>query len=103
MSSCSQKEIYQFTRRFYQLLRDHGDHIFYRKLRSRCGEYQPDTEDIIIDYRRELIPTLIHEALHHWHPNENETWILREESRIVNSLSLKQIKNIIKMMAAYIC
>ena len=91
------KEIYNITRRLYYLLRNHKDSIYFQKIHGGIyGYYERGTEEIHIDYRREIIPTLIHEALHKWHPEWSETKVLREESRIVNALSSRQIKNILK-------
>jgi len=91
---------YKITRRLYYLLRHHGDRIIYKKLRGGLsGYYEPGTEEIAIDYRGDIIPTLIHEALHYWHPTKSETWVRREESKIINSLTSRQIKNVIRIIS----
>ena len=100
MASLTREETYRFTHKLYQLLFNHSDHIFIRKLHQDVhGEYDPSTEDIHIDFRRDLISTLIHEAFHHWHPNWCETKVLEMESKVVNSLSQRQVKNVIKALA----
>jgi len=96
----SKKEIYKLTKRLYYLLSHHSDHIHFEKLYSNVyGFYDDKTQDITIDYRRDIIPTLIHEALHHWHPDWSETKVIKHESLIINALTPKQIKNIIKAIA----
>lgn len=95
----SKKETYLITRRLYYLLRNHSDRIHFQKLYSNVyGSYDDATHEIKIDYRRDILATLIHEALHHWHPDWNETKVRQHESLIINSLSAKQIRNIIKVI-----
>ena len=91
--------------RLHCLLRDHSDWIHFKKLKSCCAYYDnTDDEDIQItlDYRKEIIPSLIHEALHHWYPKWSESKIVKHERLIVNKLTEKQVKNIIKAMAYYL-
>lgn len=95
--SYSKKNIYNITKRLYALLKNHSDHIYFEKLyKNVYGSYDNTTKDIKVDYRRDIIPTLIHEALHHWHPDWSETEVIKNESLIINTLSARQIKNIIK-------
>ena len=99
MSSYSKQEIYNLTRRLYYLIRNHGDRIDFKKLSHGVyGYYETETEEITIDYRRQIVPTLIHEFLHHIHPDWCETKVLEHESKVMNSLSPKQIRNIIKVL-----
>lgn len=86
---------YSFTKKFYKELRSNPEFVF-RKMRGYVGEYDYSTDEISIDYRRDLLPTLIHEFLHKWHKERNETWVLRQEKLIINCLSIKQIRNIIR-------
>ena len=46
-----------------------------------------------------IISSIIHESCHHWYPNWCETDIEEAEKNIVNQLSVRQIKNIIKKFA----
>jgi len=62
------------------------------------GMYQPDTGVIVLDPRRAVVPTLIHELLHHWHDDWSEKKVVAEEDKIVDSLSSNQMKNILKML-----
>jgi len=99
MAKYSRKDTYNVTRRLYRLIRSHADRIYYKKLHHNVyGFYEAETEEITIDYRRDIISTLIHEALHHWNKDKSETWVLRHESLIMNALSQKQIKNILKII-----
>jgi hypothetical protein len=56
------------------------------KLRGACGYCYFDSA-IEIDYRKLLIPTIIHEVLHDLYPDNWEGWTLRLESKLVNILS----------------
>jgi len=94
------KEMYNLTRRLYYLLRHHQDRIEFKKLYGGImGMYHEDTDEIVIDFRRQIIPTLIHEALHKWHPDWSETKVCNRERWIMNHLTPKQIKNIFRVMA----
>ena len=97
MASYSRKEIYNLTSRLYALLRDHEDRtIIFKKLHGNLyAYYEPGTEEIVIDHRREIIPCLIHEVLHKWHPSWSETSVLEHERAIVNSLSSRQVRHIL--------
>ena len=95
-----QPYLYSFTSQLYSLLRNNENIIVLKKLKNICGSC--DWEEIDLDYRKELIPTLIHEVLHYLHEDWSETKVLKVEKHIVNSLSVKQIKTIIKRFAAVI-
>ena len=97
------KENYSFTRRLYRFIRNHSDHICFKKLYGGwVGQYDPQTTNITLDYRRDVIATLIHEFLHHIHPKWSETKVKIWESRIINSLTPRQYKNIIRVLAEHI-
>jgi calcineurin-like phosphoesterase family protein len=90
------EKIYCILKRLYADIK-HGDNNVYLKKIHGCQGYWDESKDeICIDYRKEIIPTLIHEFLHKWNPKKSETWVLAEEKRIVNVLTQKQIKNILK-------
>ena len=94
-----QIEAYKFTRRLYYFIRHHADQIFFKKLYGGVlGYYEQGTEEITIDHRREVIPTLIHEFIHHMHHDWSETKVRNYERRMLNSLSPMQIKNIIRIL-----
>ena len=45
------------------------------------------TKRIFLDYRRDVLPTLIHECLHALHPDWSERRVARWEKRIVKVLT----------------
>ena len=101
MSEYDKKKLYNITHRLYKELRNDPE-IIIKKLRQMCGFYDYSTNQIALDYRKELIPTLIHEYLHRWYPDASETWVLQEESKIVNSLTEKQVVKILVEFTAAI-
>lgn len=95
------KEMVQgYTRKLYKFLGD-GHYIKLRKLRILRGFIETDDNptELVLDYRDKLVPTLLHEFLHYQHPDWSETRILKMESELVNSLTIRQVRNIIKRFA----
>ena len=66
-----------------------------RKLKGAMG-YCEWEDGISLDYRRELVPTLIHECIHFLYPSWSETQVLYAEKRVVNSINLMQVIKILK-------
>ena len=64
------------------------------------GYYWPDNERIDIDYRYEIIPTLIHECIHHFHEDWSESKVEREERMIMATLSKKQAIKLLKTLVS---
>ena len=95
----SRQETYTITSKIYKFLREDSDKIILKKLRgSVLGTYDPDSEKITIDYREDAVATLIHELLHHWHPDWSESKVVQWEKAVVNSLSVKQFKNLMQAL-----
>ena len=99
-TTVTKDDVSRFTRRLYKFL-DNGHKIEFRRMRSIRGfiftEEYPTL--ICLDPSDKVISTLIHEALHYFHPDESEEWILKMESKIVRRLSERQVKNIIRRLA----
>jgi len=81
--------------KIYKLFKINPKMFILKKLRIQ-GEYDPILETINIDYRKEIFATVCHESLHHFYPNWTESQITRTEYKIMNSMSIRQIKNFIK-------
>ena len=101
-----------FVRKLYRLFKNRPE-IFrldkLPKIKNKAGnivqlygECLLDGTEIAIDYRHDLLSTLLHEALHYFHPECTEREVLSEEKWLVNNLSSKQIKNILKRFAEII-
>ena len=101
--SYSKAQLYKITSRLYKELRTANNDIVLKKLRGIHGEYDYETNEISLDYRKDFLSTLIHEFLHKWYPEKSETWVLQNERLIVNSLSTIQIKRIIFEFAKFVC
>ena len=95
----TKQDTYKLTRRLYYLIRTHPDQIIFKKLWGNVYGHC-DGSEITIDYRRDIIPTLIHECLHYWHWDWSESKVKEHESKIMNSLSARQVQNIIKVLAS---
>lgn len=92
-------KVYSITTRLYRDLKNNNGTIILKKINGCHGFYDDNTEQIALDYRKEFIPTIIHEFLHKWNPEKSETWVLREEAKIVNALSIIQIKHILRIVS----
>jgi hypothetical protein len=66
-----------------------------KKLKGVMGYCEWD-DGIIIDYRKEFIPTLIHECIHFLEPTWSETQVLYAEKRVVNSITPNQVIKLLK-------
>lgn len=90
----------RFVRKLYKLFRD-KPHIFHvKKLRVARGYCHTDIERIELDYRDEIISTLLHEAIHFLYPQMTEEQVLKNEHELINTLSPRQVRNIIKRFGA---
>ena len=93
-------ETYHLTKLLYYFLRHNPDCIFFEKLHGGVlGYYDYGTAEITLDYRREIIPTLIHEFIHHMHPTWCETKVLNKEREIMAVMSPVQCRNVIRVLA----
>lgn len=100
-------QVDRYIRKLYKFL-DEGNHkINFKKMRNYVGELNTGpwleldegVAIITIDHRCELLSILIHETLHRFHPTQPEEWILAMESKIINKITNRQVKNIIKRLA----
>ncbi len=57
-----------------------------KKLRQVHG-YCEWEDGIILDYRRDFIPTIIHECIHLLEPDWSEAQVMYSESRIINTVT----------------
>lgn len=100
MTFQTKAEVNRFTRKLYRFLDD--DHVVkfrhMRDLRGHIVTYTYPTQ-LHLDPRDNIISTLIHEALHYFYPEASESWVLRMESKIIHSLSERQVRNIIRRLA----
>lgn len=57
----------------------------FKKLKTVHGWCEWDS--IVLDYRKELIPTIIHECIHLIEPTWSETQVSYAEKRVINSIT----------------
>jgi hypothetical protein len=102
-------QVNRYTRKLYRFLDkflEEGHQIKFKKMRTNVGELRtgPYLElhegpaIITLDHRMDVISTLVHETLHRFYPFANEEWILDMEKKIMNKLTERQVKNIIKKL-----
>lgn len=93
-----------FTKKLYRFLEDEHQ-IKLKKLNAHVGSMEYIVEDpglpctITLDFRKDILSTLIHEFLHYRHQTWSESEILKSERLIMNRLTSKQAKNILKKLA----
>jgi hypothetical protein len=57
---------------------------------------------VTLNPKLDVISTMIHEFLHYRHPKMCESKIRKLEKKLMNSLSDRQVKNIVKRVANYL-
>ncbi|UCH71809.1 MAG: hypothetical protein JSW62_05270 [Thermoplasmatales archaeon] len=97
MNRYTKEQTYRITRKIYKTLREYPSDIIWDKMHGRWGLYDPETQDMSINYKGALVPTIIHECIHHWYPDLCETKVLEEERKIVNSISPTQAMNLMNL------
>jgi hypothetical protein len=96
----TRSEVHNYTRKLYRFLRQ-GYKISFKHLRSYRGyiDKYPDFVVVTFDPRDDLLTTVIHEFLHHEHWDWSEAQVLRMERELMNSLTDRQVRNMIKRFA----
>jgi hypothetical protein len=93
----SKKDSIKLYYKIVSLIRESEPGFFkFKKLKGAMG-YCEWEDGIIIDYRRELMPTLIHECIHYIYPEWSESQVLYAEKRVINTISGAQVINILKI------
>lgn len=62
----------------------------FKKMKSIRGLWCGGDE-VLIDHRREIIPTIIHEMLHDIYEDNNEKWVCNVESKITQIISSNDV------------
>jgi len=110
MRQATLKETQRFMRQAYCCLREETvvlTRLPKIKVPLRKGRWrlrQPDglceTDEILLDYRGEILPTFIHELLHRLHPDWQHRAIYRQERRLVRRMSHQQLTNLLRQIVA---
>ena len=61
----------------------------FKKLKRVQGWCEWDS--IIIDYRKELVPTIIHECIHLLEPSWSESQVAYAEKRVINTITVDDV------------
>lgn len=100
----TKEETNKYMRWLYQFLKA-GHEFEFGKSNLYRGWIHDEREDgvfearVFLDPRHKLLSTLIHEFLHFQHPDWCESKVLQMESQIVNSISDRQVRNLVKRFA----
>lgn len=90
--------IYLYNRILRLIKRSNCNFFRFKKLKGAMG-YCEWEDGIVLDYRRELIPTLIHECVHYLYSDWPESRVLYVEKRIVNTITPSQILHLLQLFA----
>ena len=74
--------------------------IFKKRRLFILGECECGSGDIRLDWRWDMIPTLVHELLHFIKPDWNETEVESNTKKIIKKLSNRQVKWLLKKMVS---
>lgn len=88
-------KVYPFLSQMYNLFKTKPELFVFKKMKFE-GEYDPVSEIIYVDYRKEILSTICHETLHLLHPEWPESKVIKEEYIIMNNMSVCQVKHLIK-------
>jgi hypothetical protein len=98
-------QVHAFTRKLYAFLRD--EHIVdltkHHKFDAQISYPEDDAlAHVTLDYRKDILSCLVHEVLHFYYPQWTEKKVLREEKRLINAITERQARNILKALAKVI-
>lgn len=97
------QEATKYVRKIYKFLKSKQQIRFSKmtKLRGYIEFYENKKHNslVVLDHRSDVISSLIHEFIHLEHQDWTEEQVLELEDKIINSLSNRQIKNLIKRLA----
>lgn len=97
----TKNDVYNILRKIYKTCRCSPENIKIKKIHKYYyGLYFPDSDEIIVDYRCPIISIFVHEMVHKFYPDKNETWVLLAEKRIMNKITRRQAKNLMKTICS---
>lgn len=73
------------------------DFFVFRKMKGLAGLCYDDRLEF--DYRKDIIPTMLHECIHYIYPDWSETKVLIAEKRLINHLSCLEIAEFLKILS----
>ena len=89
-----------YLRRCYRLLEDPDTIVHLRKLPQNIHGMAMGCADVmVVDPRRDVLSTIVHECFHIMFPAWSETKVLKHESGVVNKMTKRQWRNLIERVA----
>lgn len=88
------QKVYRILSRIYKELKNNKN-VTLKRLRGCQGEYDFSDDKITIDFRKEVIPTLVHEFIHKFNPYKSESWVSSNERFIIRRMSPSQAKRLL--------
>jgi hypothetical protein len=82
----TKKESLELFERVISMIKKQKRGFFYFKKLKGVHGYCEWEDGIILDYRKDLVPTIIHECIHYIEPDWSEAQVMYAESRVVNSI-----------------
>ena len=83
----TKKESLELFERVINIIKKQKRGFFYFKKLKGVHGYCEWEDGIILDYRKDLVPTIIHECIHYIEPEWTEAQVMYSESRVVNSIT----------------
>lgn len=94
----SQKDSLNLFFRILQLIQNKKKGFFsFKKIRGSVHGYCDWEEGIVIDHRKEIIPTLIHECIHYLEPEWSEKNVIEAEKKILKYIEPEDAICLIKI------
>lgn len=101
----SRQETQAYTRSFYRFL-EKGCTFTFKRMKYTAGTIDGWDRHgkviITLNPKCDVVSTIVHEYLHYRHPKTCESSIRKLEKKLMNSLSDRQVKNILKRVAKYL-
>ena len=98
MFKLTKKDLAELYDKLIKLVKNKPPEFFnLRKMRGTVGLCY--FSDIELDYRRDIVPTAIHELFHYMYPDWSESMVKYAESRMINFCTPVEIATFLKYLA----
>lgn len=90
----TRNQLYYYLRRIYAVLRDEQvEEVLFEKMRGYYGWI--DNGSVVLDHRKQLLSTFVHECLHEVYPEWPESKVEWLETMIMANIGPTQVKNLL--------
>jgi hypothetical protein len=110
------RRLYRIVSRIYRLFNEDGWRVRYARItwnRPLCEEHGVDldsvgfcdyeNDEIWVDYRADVLATIVHECLHAIYPDMPEYEVRQLEKMVMDNLSPVQAKRILRHTGYFLC